>query len=278
MMIQRFFNGWRDFPLKEGTLLAGRYEVLNVIGQGSFGITYRSADRQRQNDVVIVKQSRPSKGERARTMLVAEAEILDRVQHSSVPLRMDLFSDRKNYYLVMDYIEGDTFEQLIFEKGVIFDESDCAAWGLKILQAVAHIHHRGYVHLDLRLPNIVVRDGSVYILDFGLARKIGDHHEEQAPQSGKLPYRHLAEPTTDLAAIGHLMLYLLYSTFEVSDNDSLNEERSWEEELCISQELRMMLRKLLQLDEPFATAVEAIEALQPIIEHKKTGLPPVSMN
>ena len=254
-----FIKAWRDYPLETNKPLAERYIVQELIGEGSYGLIYKCTDRI-SGSSVAVKQARPSKGSRAEKFLKREADILKTVGHPQIPEYIDLFKDTNGSYLVMSFLHGDTFEDLIFDQGKRLTEEDCVRYTLDLLDLVEHIHQKGFVHLDLRIPNVFVNDGRLYLIDFGLARKIGEPPPRVRPPGKGLPFMRsssgrfkTAEIQSDLFDIGHFMLFLLYSSYEPDKSlSSKADDRGWQEELDLSDELRKILERLLELREPYA--------------------------
>jgi serine/threonine-protein kinase len=242
--------------MRDTSVIDGRYRILELLGEGSFGITYLVVDMQNDQRYVL-KQNRPSKGERAVRMLHAEFATMTSIQHEYMPTAERLFEWRKRHFLLMKYIEGATLEKQIFTEAKTFKTFEVVTIALQILDIISEVHRYGYVHLDVRLPNLMLHNNRVYLIDYGLARRIGDHPEEEPYQSGKLAYRHLAEPQSDLYALAHVMLFMLYTTFS-DDQASSN----WEDELSLPTELHIILRRLLKLDQPYDSALEVIKALQ----------------
>jgi serine/threonine-protein kinase len=253
--ITTLIKTWRDYPLRNSLLVDDMYRILSQLGEGSFGITYLVSDIQTERRFVL-KQNRASKGERAVQMLHYEFTTMGAIQHEYMPRAERLFEWRNRHFLLMEYIEGITLEALIFTEAKTFTTIETVSIARQIVHIISEVHRHGYVHLDVRLPNLIMHKDCVYLLDFGLARRIGDHPDEEPYQSGKLAYRHLAEPQSDLYALGHVMLFMLYTTF--SDEQASS---NWEEELVLPDELHIILRKLLKLDQPYDSALEVIDAL-----------------
>jgi serine/threonine protein kinase len=267
--IKRIINGWRDYPHKEHTIIHQQYLIKNFIGQGSFGTAYCCADLQNGGCLVLVKQSRASKGRRAVDMLDAERRVLSIIDCNGIPKVLDYFSWQGAQYLVTEFVPGKTLENMIFDNHETIDESQCVNYAIQTLQLLVVVHRNQFVHLDVRLPNVIIDNQRVHLIDFGLVRAIGDHPDVEPYEEGKLAYRHLAEPQSDLYAVGHMMLFMLYTTFERTESTNVVRELSWEEELAISDDLKTVLRKLLKIDSPYQHAEEAVAALQQI----KTGIP-----
>ncbi|MUG86286.1 protein kinase [Paenibacillus timonensis] len=270
-----FAAAWRDYRLDSGTQLANRYTVRELIGEGSYGLTYKCTD-ETTGSIVAVKQARPSKGEYAKQLLVHEANVLKTLHHPRIPGYLDQFEEGRNSYLVMTFLRGATLEDLIFGQGRRYDEAESVRVTLQLLELVDDIHRQGFVHLDLRIPNVVFQEEELYLIDFGLSRGIGEspialplqgrwHQREHAASRAFIP----AEPQSDLEDVGHFLLFLLYSTFDTKRQSSHPthgnrqiSESSWQDELHLSSELTTRVERLLQLRDPYAHVSEAIADLQ----------------
>ncbi|MEC0201196.1 protein kinase [Paenibacillus lautus] len=267
--LSSFINNWRDYPAEENTILGKRYTVQQMIGEGSYGLLYKCMDQQ-SGDVVAVKQSRPSKGDYARQLLDREAAVLRSLQHPRIPAYRDFFTNNRDRYLVMSYMNGDTLEDLIFEQNMKYEEDDCIEITQQLLKLVRYLHEQGYVHLDLRIPNVLFKDGRINLIDFGLARRIGEPPPLQVPvrkqfkrdsSASSVQFKDSKE-SEDLRDIGHFMLFMLYSTYEPDNNRGTAVERSWQEELHLSTGLQNMIKRLLQLSEPYSSSLEFMHELQ----------------
>lgn len=258
-----FADAWRDFPLRRGERIGTRYVVLEHIGTGSYGIAYRCRDRESER-VVLVKQAKPSKGKIAVQLLERERDVLGRLSHPFIPALLDFLAAGDSHWLVTEYIEGLTLEELIFEKGMIYDERAVLEWTLKLMERLAYVHGCGYVHLDLRIPNVIVREEGLYLIDFGLARRIGDYPDKGNGGQPDLPDRMPPEVSSDLYDMGHLMLFMLYSSFEPDSQTAAAPgipDPDWRDELRLTPGMRCMLERLLGDGAPFVSAEDFISAL-----------------
>lgn len=284
--IKEFIRAWRDYPVQSGQLIGKRYEVAELLGMGSYGLSYRCIDRQDGSEVAL-KQAKPSRRRLAGLLLRRERDALLAMEHPSIPRCKDFFIDRKRDWLAADYVRGRTLEDLIFEEGRVFDEADCLRWALELLELIGYVHARGYVHLDIRIPNVMMDEKGIHLIDFGLARRIGED-EVRAPDGSLLEGRMPARIYSDLEDAGHLLLYMLYSGYappsekQAADSRSPRHvpsshaaaagnrisvrlpdsgEPSWEDELDLSARTQGLLRRLLRLDTPFADTGEARQAI-----------------
>ncbi|MED4780852.1 serine/threonine protein kinase [Brevibacillus choshinensis] len=250
-------NTVRDRPYSPGRQI-DRYRISKVLGMGSYGIAYLAWDLISHTQVVL-KQVKPSlrhspKGE---AMQAYEQKVLAALSHPQIPRWLRSFTYKQDSFLVMTFIEGPTLEEALFEQMITIDERSAARLMKKIGEIVAHLHEHRLIHRDVRIPNVIWHDDEPYLIDFGLARFLGDSPTYAAEtlsayHSEKQLKREVA-PSSDLFALGHFFLFLLYSGFTPSEDEP---ERSWERELSLSPAVHGMIRRLLQLDAPYPS-VEA---------------------
>jgi serine/threonine protein kinase len=260
--LSSFWASWRDYPSEKNTVLGNRYTVHEMIGEGSYGITYKCLD-QTNGSLVAVKQSRPSKGSYAKHLLQREARILKALRHSHIPSFKDLFTEGRNTYLVMSFISGDTLEDMIFDQGRQYGEQDCVRITLQLLELVGYIHKKGFVHLDLRIPNVLFKDDELYLIDFGLAREMGEPPPFMNPAQNKFKIGSVSsgqfkdsEEKADLLDIGHFMLFLLYSAYKPNKKHKDAVKLCWQDELELSRELKEMIERLLELRESYSASAQ----------------------
>ncbi|KFZ42243.1 serine/threonine protein kinase [Anoxybacillus flavithermus] len=233
-------------PYREGAVVNGRYVIERQIGEGSYGVAYVARDEETK-ELVVLKQMKRTKRKKRRASFEREALILKKLDHPQIPKLYDSFDVQGTLHLVMEYIEGDTIETLIFDKNKTYDEKEAFSLLADVLRVVQYIHAHGIVHRDLRIPNIVFRDGIVYVLDFGLARFLSEKNERLFTLEQRL--RRNIDVKSDIYALGHFLLFLLYSAYE----PTADEEKSWEDELLLSEKARHVLRRMLQIDRPYAS-------------------------
>ncbi|MFD2613872.1 serine/threonine protein kinase [Paenibacillus gansuensis] len=248
---------WIDFPLRPGLIVRKKYRIEHFLGIGSYGLTYVGKELATGKEFVL-KQAKPSKGSKARLLLAREADILQMLDLAQIPKLTEVFEWRKKPFLVMDYIRGQTVEDLIFLEGRTFSETDCLKLMLELTRLVEMIHNQGIVHLDLRIPNVLMKEGKLHVIDFGLARKIGEEPEPEpkgldAAAAAEHRLRRTPQPASDLYALGHFLLFLLYSAYETPQEE---EEADWQTELQLAPDLKGALRRLLQIDQPYSGATE----------------------
>jgi len=253
-MFKYLYRWLVDRPFKKGKVICGRYEIIDVLGMGSYGITYVANDIVQQKKVVV-KQLRKTKQRTSQGLKSYhyEAKLLSQLNHPQIPSLYEAIETDEGCFLVMELIQGKTFEDLIFEEKCVYTEEQALNILLNILDVVSAIHEQGIVHRDLRIPNIIDVNGTIYVIDFGLARFLGDH-EETSTLIEEQQFMRQTSAASDIYALGHFLLFLLYSGYEPTEQ----QERSWEQELSLSIPIKTIIQKMLRADESY----ESIKSLQ----------------
>lgn len=167
----RVLFGWRHrskrrfFPET-----VSHYELLNEIGAGARGIVYRARDR-RSHQLVALKLLRWHVGQESRRRFLREAACASAVAHPYIVRTFEIIQDEEWLGIVMEYVPGMTLSRAIPARGLPL-KTFCR-YALQIAGAVAAIHSAKIIHRDLKPANFVVmRDGGIKLLDFGLAKVI----------------------------------------------------------------------------------------------------------
>lgn len=248
-------------PIKDGSTLNGRYKILQFIAKGSYGMAYKAIDLK-SDHLVVVKQFRKRKKKARKGLLERETRMLNALDHPAIPKCVDVFEKGEQSFLIMELVEGQNVEELIFYKGKRFNEKESILIFLEVLRIIQYIHEKGIIHRDLRLPNILISDKQVSIIDFGLAVFLNEKDPipyDSMPLEKRL-YREIAY-SSDFYALGHFVLFLLYSDYQAS---SLKNQ-SWEEELAIGEESKRIIRKLLKLDPCYEHVDQIIDDVSKLI-------------
>lgn len=160
--------------LENGTRLHNRYEILERIGRGGFGAVYRAKD-QSLGRICAVKENL-NDTDAASRQFHREASLLAGLNHPSLPRVTDHFRiDGQGQYLVMDFIEGKSLQQLLAAAKGPLDEDDVGRWMIQVTQALHYLHNRRppIVHRDIKPANIIVtKRGRAVLVDFGISKVV----------------------------------------------------------------------------------------------------------
>jgi len=206
-------------------LLAGRYRLIDEIGQGGFGLLYKAQDTAQRDRLVAIKQinmSALSAQEKIEATDSYNREVLylSKLQHKNLPHFYDHFTDPDHWYVVMEYIEGETLEEILKKTpGGRFPLQQVLAIGITLCDVLQYLHQQNppIIFRDMKPGNIMMTPrGHLYLIDFGIARS---YHPEKTKDTGALGSPGYAAPEqygrtqttaqTDLYGLGATLQTLL---------------------------------------------------------------------
>ncbi len=148
----------------------GKYEILEQIGVGGFGVIYKGWDPFIKRTVAIKMCSTPDAEVRQR--FFQEAQFVGNLVHSNVTLVFDFGVQDEVPYIVQEYLTGFDLDQLL-KSGTLHDIRAIVAILLQVCEGLDFAHSRGIVHRDIKPSNIrVLEDGTVKLMDFGIAKSL----------------------------------------------------------------------------------------------------------
>jgi len=154
-----------------GRLLDNRYEILEVLGTGGMAVVYK-ARCHRLNRLVAIKilKDEFSRDEEFRRRFHAEGEAVAMLSHPNIVQVFDVSTSENANFIVMELIDGISLKQYMEKKGVL-NWKETLHFSMQIGKGLEHAHSRGIVHRDIKPHNIMVlKNGSVKVMDFGIAR------------------------------------------------------------------------------------------------------------
>lgn len=170
-----------------GNIIAGKYEVVRLIGEGGMSRVYLAMDIN-LNKQWALKEIKPSSNPVEQDIvtesLVTETNMIKQFDHPALPRITDLVNEDGVLYVVMDYIEGEPLSRILKEQGPQ-SQLDVIDWGKQLCDALDYLHTRTppVIYRDMKPSNVMLKpDGTVKIIDFGIAR---EYREEQADPSQK---------------------------------------------------------------------------------------------
>ncbi len=154
-----------------GKMLDNRYEIIEVIGTGGMAVVYK-ARCHRLNRLVAVKILKDEFAQDAefKRRFHAESQAVAMLSHANIVSVFDVSRSSEVEYIVMELIDGITLKQYMQKKGIL-SWREALHFTTQIVKALSHAHSRGIIHRDIKPHNIMIlRDGSVKVADFGIAR------------------------------------------------------------------------------------------------------------
>ena len=158
-----------------GSILGGRYRLLELLGQGGMATIYRARDAQLDRDVAV-KLLRPEFGQDPDFLarFRDEARSAASLSHPNIVAVFDFGQDEGDPYIVMELVEGQDLASILRENGPLAPRQ-AARVAADVAKALHAAHTRGIVHRDVKPSNILIgRDGRVKVADFGIARALDD--------------------------------------------------------------------------------------------------------
>lgn len=156
---------WRGF------FIAGKYRLLDMIGEGGMGKVYLCEHRRMQRMVAIkVLPVRLANDEAARERFDREARAIATLNHPNIVQAYDIDSHEGMHYIVMEFVDGVSLQALVALRGAL-PVSRAVNYLAQAAEGLQHGHEMGLVHRDIKPANLLLaRDGTIKVLDYGLAR------------------------------------------------------------------------------------------------------------
>ncbi|MCB0209893.1 MAG: PD40 domain-containing protein [Anaerolineae bacterium] len=174
--------------LGENTTLSSRYKVTSVLGCGAMGAVYLANDHRLVGRRCAVKENRldpsasPDVQSQSREQFLAEASVLARLDHPSLPKVSDYFIEDGREYLVMDYVEGEDLDSRLQRTNAPLEEALVLDWADQVLDALAYLHSQHplpIIHRDIKPANLRLDTRNrVKLVDFGLVKLLDSKNPE----------------------------------------------------------------------------------------------------
>jgi serine/threonine protein kinase len=189
--------------VQPGERIAGRYEIVRQLGAGGMGHVFLAKDTDLERQVALKFLIAAASAADVRSRIFHEARAAARITHPNIAVVHDVGVHEGRAFLVMEYVEGENLAQRL-KRGRPPLEMILAS-GRQLASALTAAHEKGIIHRDLKPANIqLTRDGSVKILDFGVAHAMASVDEPSAgTTAASVPLSTLATLRTERGAIRH---------------------------------------------------------------------------
>lgn len=161
--------------LEIGSLVDGKYKILNKVGQGGMSVVYLAMN-EKANKQWAVKEVRKDgvlDFESVKQGLVAETDILKKLSHPNLPSIIDVIDTEDSFIIIMDYIQGNSLNKALEEFGAQPQEM-VIEWAKQLCDVLGYLHSRtpAIIYRDMKPANVMLKpDGNIMLIDFGTARE-----------------------------------------------------------------------------------------------------------
>ena len=224
-----------------GTVIDGKYEILTEIGRGGMSIVYLAMDTHLNKQWAVKEIKKKGSGKNDEIVvnsLLAEANMMKRLDHPSLPRIVDIIDNDVTIYVVMDYIEGESLDKILNEYGVQPEEL-VIGWAKQFCDALGYLHSQKppIIYRDMKPANVMLKpEGNIKIIDFGIAREYKEQNLADTTvlgTKGYAPpeqYSGQTDPRSDIFALGMTMHHLLTGV-DPRNGEAYAPVRQWNPEL-----------------------------------------------
>lgn len=207
--------------LEIGSIIDGKYKILNKIGQGGMSVVYLAMNEKANKQWAIkeVRKDGVKDFEVVKQGLVGEIEMLKRLNHPNLPSIIDVIETDGTFLIVMDYIEGNTLSGALNDYGAQSQEN-VILWAKQLCDVLGYLHTRTppIIYRDMKPSNIMLKpDGKVMLIDFGTAREYKEQNLADTTCLGTQGYaapeqfggQGQTDPRTDIYTLGATLYHLI---------------------------------------------------------------------
>ncbi len=265
-----------------GSLEGGRYLIKKVLGQGGMGAALLATDMRVAGKSVVIKElisdnTDPAKRQEDVRNFEREVETLARIDHPLVPNVTDHFQEGTHYFMVQEYVEGETLEDRMTRLNQPMAEQEALNYASQVLDILDYLSQQTppIVHRDIKPANIIIgaKDKRAHLVDFGIARADIARNVQRKQTSalgtqGYAPpeqYQGNADPRSDLYALAATLHYLLtnrdpsnYPPFAYPPVRTLNPRLSPEIEQVLIHALNININQRYQSAAEMKQDIDAI--------------------
>lgn len=241
-----------------GTVIDEKYEILKQIGKGGMSIVYLAMDKRLNKPWAVKEIRKTANGKNDEVIinsLIAEANLMKKLDHPTLPRIVDIIENRETIYVIMDYVEGESLDKQLKEYGPQ-PENVVISWAIQLCDALGYLHNQRppIIYRDMKPANIMLKpEGNLKLIDFGIAREYKEYNLADTIVLGTRGYappeQHGARQTdgrSDIYALGMTMHHLLTGVDPRPADYLYIPVRQWNQEL--SEGIEEIINKCTALD------------------------------
>ena len=259
--------------LEIGSVLDGKYKILNKIGQGGMSVVYLAMNEKANKQWAIKEVRKDGKQdiEVVKQNLIAETDILKKLSHPNLPSIIDVIDAEDSFLIVMDYIEGNSLSHAIKEGGAQ-PQAYVVEWAKQLCDVLGYLHSRKppIIYRDLKPANIMLQpNGEVCLIDFGTAKEFMNDNVEETSCLGTRGYaapeqyggRGRTDARTDIYCLGATMYHLVTGRSPAEPPYEMKPIRWWDPTLSSGLEEIILKCTKTDPDERYQSCSELMFAL-----------------
>lgn len=255
-----------------GTVIEGKYEILKEIGRGGMSFVYLANDTHLNRNWAVKEVKKKGVGKNDDIVvnsLLAEANMVKKLDHPSLPRIVDIIDNGVTIYIVMDFIEGESLDKVIQEFGAQSEEK-VLNWAMQVCDVFNYLHSQKppIIYRDMKPANLMLKpNGNISIIDFGIAR---EYKEQNLADTTVLGTKGYAPPEqysgqtdarSDIYALGMTMHHMLTGV-DPRNGEPYAPVRQWNPEL--SEGIETIINKCVEpaAENRYQNATELMVDLQ----------------
>ncbi len=257
-----------------GTIIEGKYEILKLIGKGGMSKVYLAMDQNLNKQWAvkeIEKKARDKNNEVVIQSAMAEANMMKRLDHPSLPRIVDIIDKTDVIYVVMDYIEGEPLSNVLNKKGAQPQET-VIQWAKDLCMVLDYLHTQNppIIYRDMKPANIMLQpNGNIKLIDFGIAREYKEQNLADTISLGTKGYaapeqfggKGQTDPRTDVYCLGVTLYHLLTGQNPCEPPYEIYPIRYWNPQLSSGLEHIVMKCTQLNPEDRYQSCAELLYAL-----------------
>lgn len=207
--------------LEIGSLVDNKYKILNKVGQGGMSVVYLAMNEKanKQWAVKEVRKDGTRDFEVVKQGLVAEIDILKKLNHPNLPSIVDVIDTDESFIIIMDYVQGNSLNKALEEFGAQ-NQDNVIAWAKQLCDVLGYLHTRtpAIIYRDMKPANIMLKpDGNITLIDFGTAREFKEKNLADTTCLGTVGYaapeqfggKGQTDARTDIYGLGATLYHLV---------------------------------------------------------------------
>ncbi|MCA1055186.1 serine/threonine protein kinase [Rossellomorea aquimaris] len=257
-----------------GAVIDGKYEILKLIGKGGMSKVYLAMDKRLNKQWAVKEIEKRAKDKNNEIIIqsaIAEANMIKRLDHPSLPRIVDIIDESDVIYVIMDYIEGEPLNKIIDEYGAQPQEV-VIEWAKQLCEVLEYLHTRkpSIIYRDMKPANIMLKpDGNLKLIDFGIAREFKEENLGDTVSLGTKGYaapeqfggKGQTDSRTDVYCLGVTLYHLVTGQDPTEPPYEFYPIRHWNPQL--SGGLERIIQKCTQLnpEDRYQSCAELLYAL-----------------